>query len=134
MHEVSTSGSYVYTDATILDGGLAGKRVPNVPRHRLTLQTLIPLSERFRLGVDGSFVGVRLFESDYGNNFGEQDAYVIVNLKVQYDRGRVQLFADFRNLLDREYAEYGVLGGFPVERAFFPSPGFHMHVGTTLGF
>ena len=134
VHEVSASGSYVYTHATILDGGLAGRRVPNVPAHRLTLQTLIPLSERFRLGVDGRFVGVRLFESDYGNSFGDQEAYVVVNLKAQYDLGRVELFADFRNLLDREYAEYGVLGGFPVERAFFPSPGFHMHVGTTLGF
>ena len=134
MNQVSVSGSYAYTHATILDGDLAGRRVPNVPRHRVTVQTVIPVGEQVTLGVDGTYVGTRPFESDYQNTFLTQDAYVIVNLKVQYERGRFNAFADIRNLLDQEYAEFGVLGGFPVERAFFPSPGLNVRVGTTIGF
>ena len=134
MNQVSVSGSYAYTHATILDGDLAGRRVPNVPRHRVTVQTVIPVGEQVTLGVDGTYVGTRPFESDYQNTFLAQDAYVIVNLKVQHERGRFNAFADVRNLLDQEYAEFGVLGGFPVERAFFPSPGLNARVGTTIGF
>ena len=134
VNHVTVSGSYAYTHATILDGDFAGRRVPNVPRHRATVQTVIPVGEQVTLGVDGTYVGTRPFESDYQNTFRAQDAYVIVNLKVQYERGRFNAFADIRNLLDQEYAEYGVLGGFPVEPAFFPSPGLNVRVGTTIGF
>ena len=134
VNDVSVRGSYVYTHATILDGDLAGRRVPNVPRHRTTVQTVIPVGEHVTLGADGTYVGTRLFESDYQNTFGAQDAYVIVNLKVQYEHRRFKAFVDVSNLLDQEYSEYGVLGGFPVERAFFPSPGLNVRVGTTIEF
>ena len=134
VSDVSVRGSYVYTHATILDGGLAGRRVPNVPRHRTTVQTVIRVGGHVTLGTDGTYVGTRLFESDYQNTLGAQDAYVIVNLKVQYEHRRFKAFVDVRNLLDQEYSEYGVLGGFPAERAFFPSPGLNVRVGTAIGF
>ena len=134
VNDVSVRGSYVYTHAMILGGDLAGRRVPNVPRHRTTVQTVIPVGEHVTLGADGTYVGTRLFESDYLNTFGAQNAHVIVNLKVQYKRGQFKTFLDVRNLLDQEYSEYGVLGGFPVERAFFPSPGVNVRVGTAIGF
>jgi hypothetical protein len=34
--------------------------------------------------------------------------------------------------MNHEYSEYGVLGGFPVERAFYPSPTFNARVGIRL--
>ena len=44
------------------------------------------------------------------------------------------MFADLKNLLDEEYSEYGVLGGFPTERAFYPSPGRRAFAGVEVKF
>ena len=84
--------------------------------------------------MNGTYVGTRLFESDYQNTFGNQDRYVVINLKLRHEQDRLNTFIEVRNLTDHEYADYGVLGGFPVERAFFPSPGINVRVGTTLEF
>ena len=37
-------------------------------------------------------------------------------------------------LLDRECFEYGVLGSFPAERAFSPSPGVNVRIGPPARF
>jgi len=37
-------------------------------------------------------------------------------------------------LTDAEYSEYGVLGGFPVEEALYPSPEFNFLVGLAVDF
>ena len=132
--EAQLNGHYTYTEATVQDGALAGRRVPNVPRHRATLNGTMRMTERLTVSLDGTYVGRRLFESDYPNVYGEQEGYVVANLRLRYDRGGISNFVDIRNLFDREYAEYGVLGGFPVERAFFPSPGINVRVGSSVTF
>jgi outer membrane receptor protein involved in Fe transport len=43
-------------------------------------------------------------------------------------------FLDINNLTNREYSEFGVLGGFPVEKAFYPSPKRNFLVGLSIDF
>ena len=132
--DVRIGGTYTYTHGTILDGVFAGRALPNVARHRSTIEAAVQATERIVVSMDGTYVGARLFESDYPNVFGDQTSHVVVNLKLRYERGRTSTFLDVRNLLDRQYSEYGVLGGFPVERAFFPSPGINIRIGSSFRF
>ena len=131
---LSVSGNYTYTNAKVLEGVFVGRAIPNVPRHRSAVEFAFQVTQNIDVIMDGTYVGTRLFESDYQNAFGNQDGYVVVNLKFRHEQGWVNNFIEVRNLADREYADYGVLGGFPVERAFFPSPGINVRVGTTLEF
>ena len=81
------------------------------------------MGEHVTLGADGTYVGTRLFESDYQNTFGAQDAYVIVNLKVQYERGQFKTFLDVRNLVGvRSTRSTGCSEDFPWSGRSFPHP------------
>ena len=131
---LSVSGNYSYTNAKILEGVFVGRTIPNVPRHRSTIEFAFQPTQTIGVILNGTYVGTRLFESDYQNAFGNQDRYVVINLKLRHEQGRVNTFIEVRNLTDHKYADYGVLGGFPIERAFFPSPGINVRVGTTLEF
>ena len=38
----------------------------------------------------------------------------------------------FNNIFNEEYAQFGSIGGFPLERAYYPSPEFNLLAGATL--
>jgi outer membrane receptor protein involved in Fe transport len=57
-----------------------------------------------------------------------------VNARVARQQGRARIFLDIKNLFDEEYSEYGVLGGFPTGRAFYPSPGINARAGVEVRF
>ncbi len=120
---------------TDVDGGrYDGERMPGVPGRRATIHAHVPVTNRLSLGLEGLFVGQRRFEGDFGGRFAEQDAYFLLNAKLAYRQGRTRLFIDLKNLFDEEYSEYGVLGGFPAQRAFYPSPGIHALAGVEVRF
>ena len=138
---VSTQAGRVHIGGTLsvvradIDGGsYDGKHMPGVPTSRVTLLTRIPVGHRMSLGLEGLYVGARPFEGDFGAAFPGQGAYVLLNAKIASQQGPARLFLDVKNLLNREYSEYGVLGGFPTERAFYPSPGIHARAGVELRF
>jgi outer membrane receptor protein involved in Fe transport len=70
--------------------------------------------------------------SDFGNDFEKQENYSLLNSKVEYRRENLTAFLTVNNVTDRKYSEYGVLGGFPVEKAFFPSPERNFVVGASV--
>jgi outer membrane receptor protein involved in Fe transport len=57
-----------------------------------------------------------------------------MNGKVEYRWKNLSASLAVNNLADRKYTEYGALGGFPVERAYFPSPGRNFTAGLTARF
>lgn len=122
-------GSYSFMDAEVLSGQYAGSGVPGVARHKMTIETFIQVTPRFIAGLNGSYVGQRHFQSDWSNVFRDQDGYFLLNARLSYLLQGVTFFLDLNNILDREYSEYGVLGGLPTERAFYPSPRFNARAG-----
>ena len=44
------------------------------------------------------------------------------------------MFLDINNVTDKKYSEYGVLGGFPLEEAFYPSPERNVLFGVSAEF
>lgn len=131
---VRLAGTYTLTDAAIEDGAYDGRPMPGIATHRATVQVGLPLIAQLMLDLEGHVTGSRHFEGDFSNQFGEQDSYILFDAKLSYRQDRARLFVDLKNLLDEEYAEYGVLGGFPTERAFYPSAGRHAIAGIEIGF
>ena len=132
--QTTLEGSYSFTDTLVRDGQYAGMQIPNIPRHRASARTVVGVGAGVRVGLEGIFIGERFFESDYENTFGMVESYFLLNTRVKRTQGRVTVFMDVNNLLDQEYAEYGVRGGFPVQRAFLPSPGINASAGMSFTF
>ena len=132
LGKLDISAGYTYTDADITSGSFAGSIVPGVPAHQLTLAALMPLGEEFTLAANAVYVGRRPFISDFANAFSDQASYFVLNAKLKYTWRFLSIFVDLNNLTDSEYSEYGVLGGFPTEQAFYPSPEFNFLAGVAI--
>ncbi len=127
-------GGYTFTDASIRSGSFAGKEIPNVPKHKASAEVVTILGKGLTLSVNGLYVGKRPFISDYSNDFDEQKSFFIVNAKLKYQWRNILAFVDINNINNKEYSEYGVLGGFPLERAYYPSPKRNFLAGIAVEF
>ncbi len=134
IKNVTLRGSYTYTDAEITSGQFSGNDVPSVPEHKATFDAVFYPIEGFTIALNGIYIGERFFESDFANAFPKQDDYIVLNAKFKYNWKKFTGFVDINNILDEEYSEYGVLGGFPVEPAFYPSPEINILVGISAVF
>ena len=135
FENVTLSGNYTFTDATIRNGQFADKAFPNVPRHKAALTGLFTLGKGFSLNVDGVYVGERPFISDFSNDFEDQEDYLIVNTKLKYQWRKITAFLNINNITDEEYSEYGGISTFPItETGFFPSPKINFLAGVSADF
>ena len=125
-------GNYSVVQTRIRDGQYTGRQVPGVAAHKMAAEVFVQITPRLTASVNGTYVGSRYFHSDWSNRFGKHDGYFLLNSRISYRRDHFTLFADFNNIMNQEYAEYGVMGSFPVERAFYPSPKFNARVGIRL--
>jgi iron complex outermembrane receptor protein len=132
LGKLDFSAGYTYTDADIISGSYAGSTVPGVPAHRVTLAAFMPVGERFSLAANAVYVGRRPFISDFANAFPDQASYFVMNAKLKYKWRFLSVFVDLNNLTNSKYSEYGVLGGFPTEQAFYPSPEFNLLAGIAI--
>ena len=117
-------GAYVYDIAKVTDGGVAnanliGKYIPQVPKHRGSLQATYANARYATVSVGFQFVGLQ-YNDDQNINFippatlaeAGYDAelkaglpgYTVMDLSVVRDFGRsLQVFFGVQNLLDQEY-------------------------------
>jgi iron complex outermembrane receptor protein len=128
------NGTYTYLDATIKGDLFEENDIPNVPNHKASLGTIFSLGRGFSVALNGVYIGERPFVSDFANNFGDQEDYIVINSKLKYQWKSLTAFLDINNLTNEEYSEYGVLGGFPVEKAFYPSPKRNFLIGLSVDF
>jgi iron complex outermembrane receptor protein len=127
-------GSYTYMNAEIKGGTFSGGDVPNVPRQKATAEAVIMPAPGITAAVNGVYIGARPFISDFGNNFTNQKSYLVMNAKVAYQKKAIKAYVEINNLTNKDYAEFGVIGGFPAEKAFYPSPKRNFMVGLSMGF
>jgi iron complex outermembrane receptor protein len=131
---LTLKGGYTYLDAEIREGMFKGKEIPNVPKHKVDIYVLTSLGKGFTVTLNGVYVAERPFISDFSNEFGNQKSYIVLNSKIQYQWKALQVFLDINNLTDNEYSEYGVIGGYPLERAYYPSPRINFLAGVSMEF
>lgn len=134
IDRLTLTGSYTFTDSEVKDGLYAGSTVPGVPSHSFALKGIYLVNNKFDLSLEGIYTGERSFESDWGNDFPSQQDYFLLNSRLRYRISRVTLHLNLRNILNQEYSQYGVLGGYPTQRAYYPSPKFNLMGGITIDF
>ncbi len=146
---LSVSARYSYVDATYQssfsttspinssadDNGSIlvkpGNRIPGIPRHSLKLRLDYDASERWSIGGNLVYASDIYARGDE-NNFdvrGKVPGYAVVNLDTRFklEKGW-ELFARVDNLLNREYANFGILG-----RNVFTGPGRSFDGENALG-
>ncbi|OGW36866.1 MAG: hypothetical protein A2Y97_06355 [Nitrospirae bacterium RBG_13_39_12] len=131
---LTLKAGYTYMDSEIKEGIFKGKTVPNVPKHKASIDLVTFLGRGFTIALNGIYVGERPFISDFLNDFGDQESYLVLNSRVNYKWKYLNAFLNINNLTNTEYSEFGVLGGFPVEKAFYPSPRINFLAGVTIDF
>ena len=134
LKQLSLRGSYTYLDASIEEGRFAGKEIPGVARNKATLGLTFKPTAALSLSIDSIYVGTRPFISDFDNAFGKQEEYYVINTRIDYQISAARLFLGVNNVTNKKYAEYGVLGGYPLERAYYPSPERNFFVGLSFNF
>jgi outer membrane receptor protein involved in Fe transport len=144
---VSWSFDYTWLDATFredftvasanhpdaVDGEIeveAGDRLPLIPEQLLKAGLRFAVTDDFMLGADLLHSSGAFFRGDEGNLFEELDGYTVVNVRAELRLGqRARLFAHIDNLLDEEYATFGLFGeadevlGDDFESPSFVGPG-----------
>jgi len=128
------NGSYTYIDASVKGGQYKDKDIPNVPKHKASLNSVLSLGNGVTIALNGVYIGTRPFISDFTNSFKQQKDYFILNSKLKYQMKRITAFVDLNNLTNKEYSEFGTLSLFssPVESALYPSPKFNMLFGVSV--
>ena len=100
---------------------LSGDRIPGTPRHSLKLRLQYDFGQTVSLGANlngSSSVFARGDENNHDAS-GQVPGYAVVNLDGRYSLAKgLDLFARVANLLDRRYANVGVLG-----QNYFTGPG-----------
>ena len=133
-NQLTLTGSYTLTDSEVEDGEYSGSAVPGVPGHSFSVKGIYFINDNFDVTVEGIYAGKRYFESDWENAFQKQEDYFLLNSRIQYRTGKMRLYLDLKNILSQEYSQYGVLGGFPLQRAYYPSPKINAMTGITFEF
>ena len=127
-------GSYSFISAKIKEGEFSGKNVPNVPKHKATMDITCNINKAATATLNGTYIGSRPFVSDFSNYFSDQESYVLLNAKFKYHWKALTAFVDINNLTNKAYSEFGVIGGIPLEKAFYPSPKRNFLAGVSVEF
>jgi iron complex outermembrane receptor protein len=131
--KVQISGSYTFRDTNIEGGTFDGKEVPDVPKHQFTVGADLQPCTNVHLSLNGSYIGKRIFISDFANDHEKQDDYFYLTGKVSYTLPKGTVYVSMNNLLNEKYSEYGVLE-WTGDEGFYPSPDFNFLVGLNLQF
>jgi len=123
---------YAYLNSEIKGSSFNGNDVPNVPKHKAFASAVTYLGKGFTMTINGIYVGERPFISDFSNDFAEQKSYLVLNSKLQYHWKALDAFLNINNLTNTKYSEFGVIGGFPLERSFYPSPRLNVLAGVRV--
>jgi iron complex outermembrane receptor protein len=121
--------NYTFVDAKFLEGVLpgstltqpdvvvAGKTVPLVPRHKLTVTASWIARKGTRLNALLTYVSDQFMDNDEGNTFYTRiPAYTVADLKLVHETGGWRLGAGVNNVFNEKYYNYAVRSQFVADR------------------
>ena len=127
--DISLAAAYTYTEAKFLEGvlpgsaftqtnvQLAGRSVPLVPRHKLSVNAAWTINGQTRLTVGANHVAAQFMDNDEGNTLGVKiPAYTVVDLKLAYRNGPWRAGLAVNNLFGEKYFNYAVRSQFVADR------------------
>ena len=108
----------------------SGDRLPLIPEQLLKAGVRFAVTDALTFGADVVASSRAFFRGDEGNLLDELDGYSVVGVRAEYRFGeRATVFASIDNLLDEEYATFGLFGeaddvlGDEFDEPFFVGPG-----------
>jgi outer membrane receptor protein involved in Fe transport len=107
-----------------------GARIPGVPKNILKTGASVALGSTFHINVDVGYQSDQFMRGDEANLTAPLPSYTVVNAGIEWQmRDTLTLFGQVENLLDREYATFGLYGeadevlGDEMDDPHFVSPG-----------
>lgn len=132
---VTLFGNYTYEKATFDGGPFDGNDIPAVPGNKFNVGfRLHDLYPGLVFSALYNYVGASYLISDQANRFEELDSYYTVDVRLSYTWKRINAFVGVNNVTDREYSEYGVIGGFTPSPFFYPAPERNWVAGLEFAF
>ena len=109
-----------------------GDRLPGIPLHRLTGQVDYNLTDKFIVGVSGSYQSSFFRFGDEANLTSPLPGYFLANLHTSYQvTDKIKIFGLINNLFDTRYYSYGTFG--PVSAVPWPAvPGGVTNTATAV--
>jgi outer membrane receptor protein involved in Fe transport len=111
----------------------SGDRLPLVPENLLKAALSFAVNDDFTLGAELRATSQQFVRGDEGNLAEALDGYAVLSLRAQYRfSDNAQLFANLDNVLDQEYATFGLFGeaddvlGDGFDEPLFVGPGAPM--------
>jgi len=116
-------GNYTFEKATFDDDPFVGNDIPAVPRHKANLGLQVyDIIPGLIFSANYNFVGSSFLISDQANQFDKLDKYYTIDARISQEWKWFKAFVGVNNITNRQYSEYGVIGGFPPGRNFYPAP------------
>lgn len=132
---VRLRGGYTFTRTEITEGPFEGSTLPITPRHAGNAGIDVG-EEGWLFSFTGRFVGSRFLANDLENVQEKLPAYAVFDTRLTYSADHFEIFFGVNNLLNREYEEFGGVGGFPfgTRVGVYPSPERNYIGGATIRF
>lgn len=109
---VTVFAGAAWTEGVSKSGPSQGRRLPMVPRQRVTAGLELDLPRSVLLRADTTYVGDQVLDNDDAGAQSPLPAYTVVNARAAWSppsrRRAPNLFLEVRNLLDRRYATRGI--------------------------
>jgi iron complex outermembrane receptor protein len=133
---VRLRGGYTFTRTEIKEGPFAGSALPITPKHVGSAGVDFGRGRGWIFSLNGRFVGRRILANDLENTREKLPGYAIFDTRLVHSTDMFELFFGINNLLNKEYEEFGSIGGFPFGSrvAVYPSPERNYIGGATVRF
>lgn len=126
--------AYARTDAEFRDGPYDGKRVPLVPRDKLTLQLTWDAGRAGSYSALVNHVGARRYSGDFDNVRGQLPGYNTLDLQAAWNLKPWTVTARLLNALDRRYAPYAGYSPWIADHYYYPADGRSFHLSARYDF
>ncbi len=126
--------AYAYTDAEFRSGPYEGKRMPLVPRDKLTLQLTWDAGRAGSYSAAVNRVGSRRYGGDFSNVRGTLAGYTTLDLQAAWNLKPWTVTARLLNALDKRYAPYAGYSPWIVDHYYYPADGRSVHLSARYDF
>jgi iron complex outermembrane receptor protein len=128
IESISFSGSWTHTRANFETGTFDGKTIPTIPENSVGLRTTVKPGDSILFSTNVNWVDKRFLDNDLENTSAMLEDYFTVDTKASYKYKEILAFIGVKNIFDKEYSEYGVLGS-TGNRVYYPAPGRSFYGG-----
>jgi iron complex outermembrane receptor protein len=126
--------AYAHTNAEFRSGPYDGKRVPLVPRDKLTLQLTWDAGRAGSYSAVANHVGSRRYSGDFSNVRGTLAGYTTLDLQAAWNQKPWTVTARLHNAFDKRYAPYAGYSPWIADHYYYPADGRSFHLSARYDF